>query len=848
MPVAPNRSWTHAREIRIAYLVERSEQSHPILDAIFERSFGHWGGRFSLIVPSDRSGPLAEYNEWLQIYDPDIIYSYVELHDTAVDLINEQLYPSYIILHSEPSDQPPRFTPQLPLKPLHINSLIPLENAKLALPKEQPLSILNATDSFRGSFLKDSFGFYERSAEQLLPAFLKPYATVETLCKREEVERLQQARGWQGATVADEVDAVRFFADCATGKSLSQLSSASTQRIEMQHHRFASSFNLVVGSTFEDRLFYWNSRHLYPRWRDGDFVDLRVSDKDLANPELLEAIRVLLSKRTNVGNENTPRVTLRSSSLEEAYLQEVVSKFAAKPTWVDFTCEKFSSADECIPTAREFHQARGEYHLALTGTRLGSESTSEGDEIRVSAPQPDHLRFAPQTLHSPNIGCWALDIDIEKSSALSYTERWRLPRRLRLAHHILSPYRLTTPFGTLAEPRVSYGGRLTAFTAIGTRIPGLELPTDELAIVAGLQGGPNYPMHPLVERATVKEQSCQWAGRSNNGSYFWGVHQLFGSVDAARKFLGHKFWRDQIYEMGGSDKRLAGRINDVKGQLKKKFGGRMFDTASDTDLNAMADITLKTADLFRGKTPSVTWDVLRDAYAEYVEQHWEVYPESRPSLEQDNVYNASALSASVRSLCAIGVFHQGYNLTCTACYHRSWLSIDSLRAALRCEVCGVATSAPVDRPWSFRLNGFLQDALRLHGIEPLFWTLSQHHPDLSGSLWFSGPLDIGLDPTNLAKTSTDLDLVIVSEGKVHMCEVKASGRAFSDPLGFAETIKLLRPDIGTVAIMEPETNEIRSKFTVFESALSGTGIQPRLITFDEYRDLETWPSLGTFNG
>jgi hypothetical protein len=42
---------SRARPIRIAFLVELEEASHPILDAVFGTGFGIWGGRFSLIVP-----------------------------------------------------------------------------------------------------------------------------------------------------------------------------------------------------------------------------------------------------------------------------------------------------------------------------------------------------------------------------------------------------------------------------------------------------------------------------------------------------------------------------------------------------------------------------------------------------------------------------------------------------------------------------------------------------------------------------------------------------------------------------------------------------------------------------
>ena len=159
-----------------------------------------------------------------------------------------------------------------------------------------------------------------------------------------------------------------------------------------------------------------------------------------------------------------------------------------------------------------------------------------------------------------------------------------------------------------------------------------------------------------------------------------------------------------------------------------------------------------------------------------------------------------------------------------------------------CEVCGQGRLAPVDRPWDFRLNEFLREGLRKHGILPLFWCLGKLRFMKEESFFFEGPLDIYTETTRYdgGQPSTDIDLICVADGVVRMCEVKQSARQLdpSQVQRFGDLMKCLRPDIATIAVMQSETAEIRETFQLFESQLSGSGVRPELVTFDESRDLE----------
>src|SRR5687768_7609915 len=88
-----------ARPIRVAFLVELEESAQSIVDAVFEKCLGMWGGRYSLIIPVANGRVVPAYFDWLRSFDPDIIYSYVDLERQGQLDIHESIYPAFLTRH-----------------------------------------------------------------------------------------------------------------------------------------------------------------------------------------------------------------------------------------------------------------------------------------------------------------------------------------------------------------------------------------------------------------------------------------------------------------------------------------------------------------------------------------------------------------------------------------------------------------------------------------------------------------------------------------------------------------------------------------------------------------------------
>jgi hypothetical protein len=92
------------RPVKIAYLVpfDDAPHTHMNLDAVFFESYTRWAGVYTLVIPTKAQEFLADgYDEWLKHYDPDFIYSYVDLDAAFVDKIDRLCCPIAFLKHKE---------------------------------------------------------------------------------------------------------------------------------------------------------------------------------------------------------------------------------------------------------------------------------------------------------------------------------------------------------------------------------------------------------------------------------------------------------------------------------------------------------------------------------------------------------------------------------------------------------------------------------------------------------------------------------------------------------------------------------------------------------------------------
>ena len=79
------------RPVKIVYLVnyEESPEGHMVLDGVFFEAYTRWGGAYTLVVPVSGQDFLDNgYESWLQNYDPDFIYTYVDIDPAFIQRLD----------------------------------------------------------------------------------------------------------------------------------------------------------------------------------------------------------------------------------------------------------------------------------------------------------------------------------------------------------------------------------------------------------------------------------------------------------------------------------------------------------------------------------------------------------------------------------------------------------------------------------------------------------------------------------------------------------------------------------------------------------------------------------------
>jgi hypothetical protein len=162
-----------------------------------------------------------------------------------------------------------------------------------------------------------------------------------------------------------------------------------------------------------------------------------------------------------------------------------------------------------------------------------------------------------------------------------------------------------------------------------------------------------------------------------------------------------------------------------------------------------------------------------------------------------------------------------------------------------CEVCGRSEPAPVNDSWHFRINGFVLEALREHGLLPVIWCLAKCASRANTSFFYIDPHELSFSEESADKSKPDaeLDLLIVSDGVTRLVEAKASGQGIDIPT-IVQLAQRLRPDMVTLAVMEAGSPALTAKVMELQQQLAGSDIAADLMTL-EPGDIDEAPMLPT---
>lgn len=837
------------RPIRIAFLVTEGEHDALTLDGIFADSYSRWGGRFSLIVPCVDGGVAPAYWPWLEAYDPDIVYSYVALSREAILEIHERLNPGEYIqrqVRREPRLDVHGFKPEYRFKPLASLSTI-FRQARYSQGSAggAPVKIL---DCFYGQqptrFLTDNFGTYIDSfGTSMFPPDATPAATLKTIIDPDLAAAPNRGIPRDLDVIPNELEAFRQF----TTRQVSSVSMASllfAPKLDFRTARWSGAFNLVVGSSFADRILYWNARLLIPAWLDTDLCCLRVEPSQFEDANFVAALGEFLKNRNRVNNGTggQSELVIRSASLDAERLQEIRTLIVGTRPWGSVRFEAVGSLDDLVPSADDIRSAR-------EGNRFGSGMFQRPDwtrfiwvppSLRPPLIDPDHLSDAPPRQQFTE-GYWASDLDIELDETgprLGQQNRWSIPRRWRLAsafnitranarQHDLPPFQRRSRDGTLA-----------VFMRADAPVDSITVPTGIDAIYHALAGDGRWTEDDVEAGHVNPPAKTSIAEPSNEARYLDGVLGLAEGLDDASAFLLHPFLTEMFGLLGGTPNPPDDKVQPIINALRKRTSPAQatFNLHDEGERSALAHLIVRAAAGLKAPKEAVSFKRLKERWASYRAAYWEANPPPAGS-ETDGVdwdrRETDSLEGCLAELRRRQMLFQGHRWVCQKCHHRNWIDLSSIGSELACGVCKLETQMPIDINWLFRPNEFLIECLRDRSALSLVWLLSRLRQETRHTFYYAGPTRFFFtyEATDRNQPDAEADLLVVADGRALLCEVKSSWSVTTraDLSALVELAKCLRPDVAILAVME-EGRSLADELTRAETDLRAAGIEFRLVT------------------
>jgi hypothetical protein len=737
------------RPIRIVYLVpyEENQVNHRIIDAAFHESYTRWSGGRTLIIPTDTNQFLhEEYLQWLAFYDPDFIYSYVELSNSHLEKINGISCPIAIIKQKERA-QVTRWRDYLPDWGTYFNAVSSLStiNSLYAgfpppwIKKEEhavPTMVTQYAENDEHRFLPDNFGV-------ALDRFMYPNPVkgrYETLCftPNELPDRMNV-----GTNATKSI--IEIISKISGNQALPivRLAMAHSASVPIARpHSWFHQFNLFIGHTCLDRIHFWNARNLCPE--PGALI---INNEQLQSDDFAKEIGQFLNNRNFIGQHNGPaEVIIRSFSHTREELDSMRIKIAKYTFNRVFLDEGYNRP--AFPTNKDFEKNDGTRSTDFTSFQLS------GDVNEIQAEEPDHYIFIPARFLSSIHGQWIVEHEIERqnnhSKFSNVIDTWKLPLRQSVAraftknlarvskNHLLAVLPTTDShpfFGASIKESYKYE---------------LILPDDEeffCWLILENRYLPKEDLRSMLTLTYYKQMSV-----SDKGQNLRGVISMFDHLSEASDLLTNQYWRTILRSwIGKADTNKLLSSNQLYGFLPNSQESKE-RLRKELNFGSISDVIK---------------------------------------------YLKANLTDTLEYLVKKRVFFRVYQWRCSYCGHDNVRTFEDIKETNSCMICEKTHFAPIDIEWKYKLNDFIYRSLCEHNGLTVLWALGQlHGRSYANSFYYLPEIDLFLD---YKKKTHEIDLLCVIGGIFYAVEVKRSVIGFIDKDGevtkFIQKINMIRPDV-----------------------------------------------------
>lgn len=758
------------RPIKIAYLVPCDETpvNHMILDAVFHESYTRWAGAYTLIVPTSSKEFLhSEYAAWLTFFDPDFVYTYLELESRLVETIDKACSPIAFIKHDirHRNSDDLRWHDYIPDWGRYfaaVSSITTVQSPHTQHPsfmaREQEAEVTIATQypaEFKSRLLRDNFGtaFHTHMVTHAVPGLYRTLCLVPPDLPKNHIVGTERC-----TSITDMLAAI------SNRKALpiARFAIAHSEAIpRVEPYRWAESFNVFVGSTLRDRIHFWNARHFTPSYA-ATVGSLILEAEFFSDTDLVTQLGAYLNNNNFLGQHNSSaKVSIRSYSHTEEELLSIADKLR-KHTYNLVSVQK----DFSLPALPEEKELRESYFRGSIDT-VTFKLTEDANSL--IAKEPSHFTYiAPRYKGRP--GQWIIELDIQRHNNLSkfanIIDTWVLPQRRKVVQAFTNNLAKVTNSHRLAILPAAQDFPFTSTSIDQKYLYGLSLPEDDVFFRHLLLDFFKYPQDDV--RASLPKTFYQDLAISDKGQNLRGVISMFDNLSDAYEVLTNKYWRGVL---------RAGKEDSVK-------------------------YLAFTRDQLEGFLPND-----RPAKEKLMAQlHLE-------DVGKVHKFIMNNLTDTLEYLIRTRVFYYVHQWRCHYCGHTNSRNFDAMKIKNSCDICNAEYLAPIDLEWTYQLNEFVHRSLIKHTGLPVLWTLGfLHDRSASESFWYLPEVDL-YENYDVRDKKSEIDILCVRGGKFIAAEVKLSAsQLINKPEAsdsFVKKMNLIQPDIAVLSFeqyCDPEEN------------------------------------------
>lgn len=746
------------RPIKIAYLVPHEDITinHWIIDAVFYESYTRWGGGRTLIIPTNNDSFLfTEYEDWLKCYDPDFIYTFVDLNQELIEKIAIICCPMAFLSHTKklPSSVTSwsDFLPNWSHYFSSISSLTTIHSPHIGY--RQWIGDREGANKFiitqyhrleKERFVSDNFGEAVYSHNYLNPI----PGMFETCCL---VPKDLSASMYAGTERIFSVGDVILKIASKKAITISMLAMAhSTSIPRLQPYRWSQIFNLFIGSGCLDRIHFWNARNFSPEYIVVPGA-LLVKKELFEDPEFVNQLGQFLNNHNFLGQQHGPaRVAIRSYSHSEEELisiRDMLNTYTFNNVFLD---KNYDSP--AIPSVNDCSIIRRHGTPDVTIFKLRENINN------FQAIEPEHFNYIPANFKGLHKGQWAIELEIERHNNLSpylnVVDAWKLPNRANVTRAFTKNLSKISRDHLLTVLPITDSSPLFSMATKKPYFINLILPEDEdffRWLILDNSIPPSDDLRSILKHDAFKDLSV-----SDKGQNLRGVISMFDTLFNACGILTNKFWR-QV---------LRNERNKVDGIY------------SYNDLEGFLDISNPLKEQLKKQLHLINTKMVVK-------------------------YLKANLKDTLEYLIKKRIFYQVHVWRCLYCGHINTQTLDNLKKENNCEVCALRYFTPIDFEWKYKLNEFVYRSLCEHNGLTVLWALGiLQKIYISHSFLYLPEVDL-YRQYGKHKNKNEIDILCVSGGKFYAVEVKLSAIGFINKLDqitkYIDKILLIRPDIVLLA-------------------------------------------------